>query len=52
MCSDGEVEDGTSADDESDERLEKRKAKVRVELCQTLSTLSMLYKFAELVLSV
>ena len=28
MSSDGEVEDGTAADDESDERLEKRKAKV------------------------
>ncbi|KAK2181776.1 hypothetical protein NP493_382g02052 [Ridgeia piscesae] len=29
--SDGEVEDGTAADDESDERLEKRKAKAVVE---------------------
>ena len=39
MCfySDGEVEDGTAGDDESDERLEKRKAKVRVELWPSLS---------------
>ena len=37
--SDGEVEDGTAGDDESDERLEKRKAKVRTEQCLFLSPL-------------
>ena len=37
LYSDGEVEDGTAADDESDERLEKRKTKVRAELWPSLS---------------